>query len=557
LQAVAVAYDCRRRAPKRVRPVPHSPAEFLAVTEHEIDPPDRPQSVEIEPDPASLTEITVRGAGLAGAGHILSQVLTLGFYVVLARLATPHDFGAFTAGSLLVSLGMLFTESGMMAALIHRADRIDEAASTAVVAAAAGGLALTVLALAAAPIVGLIFDSSTVAELAAVSSGLLLLRSLLVVPEALFQRRFSFLRRVVIEPFGVLVFGAAAIIATANGLGAWGILIGYYAGAAGDVLLSWALLDWRPRRRQVSFQVWRELIAYGRHILTGAAVWRAGDQVPVVLIGRFAGAASLGQFRYCNRIISTPFSLIVQAGSYVLFPALARISASRDRLRAACRRSLRLMCAFAFPLTLLLVPLAVPLAVIVFGGVWRDAGYAAMAMAGWPVAGTLVSFTSEVVKADGHPEILPRMHAVTLIAGTISMLALLPLDLIGVVVGYSIGWLAGGAYGLRRTAQLLEMPLIEMWREVMPPAFAAMLMAGLLTPLEFLLVQADTHGTAIGLALLAAEGLLGAAIYLAALRVLARGTLRELREVTASMLRAGRSLNGEAETAEGVSVAGG
>ena len=50
-------------------------------------------------------------------------------------------------------------------------------------------------------------------------SGLLFVRSLQVVPEALLQRRFSFLRRVIVEPAQTTAFGIAAVIATSNGLG--------------------------------------------------------------------------------------------------------------------------------------------------------------------------------------------------------------------------------------------------------------------------------------------------------------------------------------------------
>src|SRR5918996_149876 len=100
---------------------------------------------EPETEPSSLTGTVIRGVGLAGAGYVLTQVLTLVAYLVLARLATPEDFGQFAAATILVSVGLLFTESGMMAALIHRRDRIDEAASTATVATFAAGLGFALL----------------------------------------------------------------------------------------------------------------------------------------------------------------------------------------------------------------------------------------------------------------------------------------------------------------------------------------------------------------------------------------------------------------------------
>jgi O-antigen/teichoic acid export membrane protein len=494
---------------------------------------------EPEQEPTNLTDTVVRGVGLAGAGYVLAQVLTLGFFVVLARLATPADFGDYAAGSLVVSIGLLFTESGMMAALTHRPDRIDEAASTATISTAVSGVVFSLLALAASPLIGLIFDSSRVTSVAAAVSGLLLLRSLMVVPESLLQRRFSFLRRVVIDPVGVLAFGITAVILCANGLGVWGLVVGYYVAAVIEVFLSWGLAGWRPQLSQASFGMWRELIRYGRFGAGATLLERAGEQVPVVLIGHFSGAGALGQFRYAQRIAATPLAVIVQAGSYVIFPALARITGSRERLRGASVRSLRMMCTISFPLGMILIPLGVPIAVLVFGEVWRDAGYAAMALSLYPIAGTLLSLSAEVAKADGRPDIVARTQGVVLITGTLFMLALLPFGLVGVVAGLGLGWLAGGIYGLWKIERLLEIPIKDLLAEAFPPVAAALTMAAILTPLEFLVVQADSHGTALGLVLLAAEGILGLAIYLGALRLLAPETLREISGLVGGLLKRG------------------
>ena len=148
-----------------------------------------------DPDPEvisdDLTGTVLRGAGLSGIGHMLAQLFTLGFFLALARLLTPEDFGEFAAAAIVINAGLLFIESGMLAALIARRDRIEEAASTAVFSTALGGVAFSLVALAASPLIGMFFDSDRVAALAAAVAGLLLLRSLQVVPEALLQRRFS------------------------------------------------------------------------------------------------------------------------------------------------------------------------------------------------------------------------------------------------------------------------------------------------------------------------------------------------------------------------------
>ena len=251
-----------------------------------------------------LTGTVVRGTALAGMGYALSQVLTLASYLVLARLVTPTEFGQFTAGLVLLALAQLYTESGMLSALVYRRDRLEEAAATAVIATLLGGLTVSLLVLAASPIIGTFFGSATIAAVAAAGSGISLVRAASIVPDALMQPRFSFLRRTIVEPAGVLAFGVTGVVLTANGLGVWGLVIAQYASVLVSSVLSWTLARWRPRLRLASYAMWRELISYGRHTIAATTVIRVSEEIPVFLLGRFTGSAALGQFRYGRRIAS-------------------------------------------------------------------------------------------------------------------------------------------------------------------------------------------------------------------------------------------------------------
>jgi PST family polysaccharide transporter len=495
------------------------------------------ERTDLDAAPGELTGTVLRGASFAGLGYVSGQVLTLGFYLALARLATPDDFGQFAAASVITNVGLLFTESGMLAALIHRRDRIEEAANTAVLSTAMGGLLFALLALAASPLVGLLFHSGEIGTLAAAMSGLLFVRSLQVVPEALLQRRFSFVRRMVIEPVQVIAFGVAAVIATSNGLGAWGLVIGYYAAATTDVILSWALVRWRPRPRLASVSMWRELVAYGRHVLGANLVLRVGDEVPTVLIGRFVSQGALGQYRYANRIASTPLALVLGAASYVVFPAFARISHQRERFTAAFLDSLRWFSALAMPLGMILLPLGIPTAVILFGDVWRDAGDAATALCVYAAAASLVSIASEGLKAEGRPDVLVHVHLVSFGTATFAMVALLPFDLVGVAAGLSVGIAIGAVYALARLGNILQIEARTMFGQIWPSAAAAIVMALTVLPLDREVIQPDTYSTLPALALLALEGLIALGIYSAILIALAPDTISRLRALLARARR--------------------
>jgi O-antigen/teichoic acid export membrane protein len=487
-----------------------------------------------------LTGTVVRGTALAGAGYAVSQALTLASYVVLARLVTPTEFGQFTAGLVLLALAQLYTESGMLSALVYRRDRVEEAAATAVIATVLGGMMVSLLLLAAAPVIGSFFGDETIAGVAAAASGISLLRATSIVPDALMQRRFSFLRRTIVEPAGVLAFGVTGVVLTARGLGVWGLVLAQYASVLVSAVLSWSLARWRPQLRLASFAMWRELISYGRHTIAATTVIRVSEEIPVLLLGRFTGAGQLGQFRYGRRIAALPLAMLMAAASYVLFPAFARIATERERFQASVLRALRWMAILAFGGGLIMIPLGEPLTTLAFGAVWTDAGKAAMALGVFTAARGVSSLIVETLKADGRPDVVTRMNIVEIVVGSAAMVALLPLGLVGVCIGISIGAVARAAYAFNRAHAVVGLPLTKMLEAIRAPLLAALAMVAILFPLDAFVVQAGDHATGPGLLLVALEAALGLAIYAGILHALVPGALAEFRSLVGRMWKRSR-----------------
>jgi PST family polysaccharide transporter len=487
----------------------------------------------------------VRGTALAGTGYALSQALTLASYLVLARLVTPTEFGQFTAGLVMLALAQLYTESGMLSALVYRRDRVEEAAATAVIATVLGGLTISLLLLAAAPVIGTFFGSQTITGVAAAASGISLIRALSIVPDALMQRRFSFLRRTIVEPAGVLAFGITGVVLTAGGLGVWGLVLAQYASVLVGAALSWTLARWRPRLRLASFAMWRELISYGRHTIAATTVIRVSEEIPVLLLGRFTGTAPLGQFRYGRRIASLPLAMLMAAASYVLFPAFARIATERERFHASALRALRWMAILAFGGGLIMIPLGEPLTTLAFGATWSDAGKAAMALGVFTAARGVSSLIVETLKADGRPDVVTRMNLVEISVGSAAMVALLPLGLVGVCIGLSIGSVVRAVYAFNRAHSVVGLSLGSLVQAIRAPLLGSLAMVAILFPLEAFVVQAGDRGTAIGLLLVTVEAAFGLALYAGILHVLVPGTLAEFRSLVRRMWKRSRP-DGEA-----------
>jgi O-antigen/teichoic acid export membrane protein len=477
--------------------------------------------------PGDLTGTVVRGLGLAGGGYAIAQGLNLLTYLVLARLATPEDFGQFAAGAVLVAAGLEFANSGLSAALIQRHDRVEEAASAAAVATILGGIALSLAALAVSPLIGHVFNSHEVTLVAAACAGWILIRAPAIVPDAMMQRRFIFLRRAVVDPLGIVAFGAVAIATTAAGLGVWGLVLGNYAQFATMSISSWVLGRWRPRLRLASVAMWRELIGFGRHVMAAGVIARITGMAATGITGGYLGTEVLGQFRYGTRIVQGPLAALINVGSHVLYPAFSRISTDAPRFERGFRQGIRLTCLVAMPASLALLPLGTPMAVILFGHQWRVAGHLASAMFAFTGARSLIAIIREAFKASGRSELLTRLQIVSGVLTLGLMVPAIPLGAVAVGAATSVSAVGAAAYAVRGVSPVTGIPVRRLLGEIWPSVLASALMAGALYLVE-LWLNAEGHGTALGAALLAGEVALGVSIYLAALATIAPSSAREL-----------------------------
>ncbi|HEY1597445.1 MAG TPA: oligosaccharide flippase family protein, partial [Thermoleophilaceae bacterium] len=355
-----------------------------------------------------------RGAQLALLGWGAGQGITLAAYIVLAHLLAPSTFGSFTAGTILIAFGFLFAESGTTAALISRHDRIEEAASSAFFWLVASGTVLSLVSLACSPLVAAFFDNNEAGKVAAALSGWLLLHSLPIVPDALLQRRASVARRVAVDPLGALAFAGVSVAACEAGAGIWGLVAGIYASELVEVCASWGFARFRPRWGLASRAMWREIAAFARPVLGSEILRRVAGQLDVIMLGRFSSAAALGQYRNGFRLAVQPVNAFVDVGAYVALPKLARMAREPQRLNAAVKRLYRLALGLGVPLSLALVPLGVPTAVLLLGDRWRPAGHVIACLWGLMLGGAIGSVAAESAKAVGRPGALVRIQGLSL-----------------------------------------------------------------------------------------------------------------------------------------------
>jgi PST family polysaccharide transporter len=492
----------------------------------------------IEPDGApdgGLRGRVVRGAALATAGYLASQVISLLSFLVLARLAAPTIFGEYAAASVLLGVTFFFTEGGMQSAVIQRSDRVPEAASTAFVANIVGGCALTVLAAACAPLIGLFFHNRRIGLAAAVLAGIILINAASFVPGALLRRRISFLFAW-IEPAAALAYGVVTIAALAAGLGLWGFVLGSYVNAFVRTVVTCALARWRPSATLISWGMLRSLSTYGRPIVLSSFLREIGTAGGTAIVGRLLGTGDLGLFRSAQRFISQANTGVIYGSGYALLPAFARIWQDERRFQESILRALRTLTLIVFPVSLAFIPLGRPIATVLLGERWRGAGPIMMAMAGIGVALAFDSISIEAFKATRRTDLLPRLHGLAAIVPLPLMVALQRFGAPGMGLAMSIGTGLVAMFAVRALGRVARIPVRTILVQARPALSSAGLMVGGVYALDRYVVQAGNSGGWHGLALLLLDLLAAAFFYVVALSVLSRGSMLELIDIAKLVL---------------------
>ena len=198
------------------------------------------------------------------------------------------------------SLGLLFTDPALGAALIQR-PAIDERDRSTVFWTAAGiGALLTVLGIACSGLVADFFGEEQVQELFAVSSLCFVVVSLSVAHRALLARKLAYRSLEIREMVSIVAGGVVAVGVALAGFGPWAVILNFVTSTLVSTVLLWLLLDWRPRAT-FSRESARNLGGFSGRIFS-ASVLSWGDQnVDKALIGRFVGAEALGPYSHCIR----------------------------------------------------------------------------------------------------------------------------------------------------------------------------------------------------------------------------------------------------------------
>ena len=492
----------------------------------------------------SLSGSVGRMARASALAQLFGELVSFVQTIALARLLTPTDIGIFAAGTVLTTLFTNFVEGGLRAGLVQRQGDTADADETVFWVTLMAGAAASLGSLAAAPVIGIIFNSRAAGLVAAATAGVLLIHSLTNVPESVLQRELSVKRRLIVGPAIAVSYAVVAVGLAALGWGVWSMVAGTYASYIAWVVSLWMITSWRPRRGHASFAMWRELARFGFPLLLGSIGFRLRTAGETLVVGRGLSTSALGFFRYGQRIARIPQSGIIEVGATTLFPAFARIVGDRERFAAAYLRALHWSMVGGAAGTGLMIAAGEPAVVVLFGEKWRGAGVALVAMSGLNIGTAMSCAPQDAIKAYGRTRLINWFTLADLFLGLAFLLVLIrPFGFVGASLYISLTSLVTAAIMLGLAQLVVTVPLRRVLAVLATPMPSLLVATGATWWLEHDLLRSDTRGPILAVALLAVDALVFCLVYLAVLTVFARSTVVTIvRSVPALIARFPRVL---------------
>jgi PST family polysaccharide transporter len=302
---------------------------------------------------------------------LLLRLSTFGITAVVAHILAPRSFGIFaiavTVYAVVVNLGELGVGS-----CLSRADLdIDALAPTMVtVATLSTALCATAMIVFAKPIAGALGSVDATGPIRVMALTVFLI-GVFAVPNAQLARDFKQDKLFFAQLAGFIPATAALLLLAKVGDGAmafaWSRALTQLG--IGCVVVAAVSKIYRPGLARSALSV---LVRFGVPLAAANFVNYILLNVDYALVGHFIGATALGAYMLAFTVASAPAGMLAFVINGVAVPAFSRVKHDPDRLKNAMSSSLRVVALIVLPVCSLIVVLARPLVLTVYGSKWSS-----------------------------------------------------------------------------------------------------------------------------------------------------------------------------------------
>jgi len=320
-------------------------------------------------DQKNLDRVLVRGIAWTAAVKWLTQIVTWGITLIVARLLAPSDYGLIGMAAICLNFVTLFSEFGLGTAIITLQELSDEQVSQLnSVSLLLGILGFGTAAAGAYPL-AIFFKAPKVTLVIIVMSIGFIVSAVRTVPYSLLQKDMHFKLLAVIEGFQSIIQAVSTLVLAFLGFGYWALVLGNLSVSISSTALT---LVWRRQRfARPRFSMIREALIYSWHIIVGRLSWYVYNDSDFIVAGRVLGEAPLGAYTLAWTLAHAPLEKLTTLVNRVTPSVFASIQSDFPALRRYLRNITGGLALLIFPATFGMALVAADFVQFALGPKWN------------------------------------------------------------------------------------------------------------------------------------------------------------------------------------------
>lgn len=292
--------------------------------------------------------------------------------IVLARLLMPADFGSIGMLAIFISVSQTLVDGGFGSALIQKKEPTQEDYSTIFYWNLFFSIGLYGILFLSAPYIATFFKLPILCDVLRVLGLILIVNALVIVQNNRLRKQLAFKTIALINVSSHLIAAVIAIGLAYKGFGVWSLVAMQLLYGGFQNCMLWGIVRWHPTL-QFSLGALKRLFSFGSYLLASNLLQEICRNLQGIIIGRKFSAAQMGYYAQARKLDDVCCYALPNVLVQVLFPVYSQFQNDKQQLQKLLGLSVRVISYFIFPLVLLLVLLAEPLILFLYGDKWIPA----------------------------------------------------------------------------------------------------------------------------------------------------------------------------------------
>ena len=414
---------------------------------------------------------------------VISQAVSFGFGITLARLLMPDDFGLVAMAMVFTGLAGLMSDVGLGAALIQKKNATEAHFSSVFWLNIILGFSLGVILFFSSSWISAFYERSEVENICKVLSIGFIIGALAMVPGTIFRKELKFKYIALIDLVSMVAAGIIAITMAVNGFGYWSLVVLKLSQVVITTALLFGFSKWRPKSG-ISINATKELLGFSVSVFGTSLLQYATRNIDKLLIGKMLGGQVLGVYDKAHAMMLFPLHNISHVISSIMFPSMSLVQSDIVRVKGIYLRATRSIALITFPMMMGLFVVADSFVLGVLGTHWAELIPVLRILCVAGLVSSIVTVTGTLYQSQGAALLQFRVNLVTQPIRMLGVIVGIQWGVLGVAVGYTVALLINSLITLTIAGRLVELRLSTLLLSLAPILLPATIMALLVSTIR-------------------------------------------------------------------------